>query len=248
MPFTALCQVADTSAAPEESQWLANPAYLFSAPTGRNIGQGEVLVGVRAIPVIGDERILGPKVLLNLGVTDRITLMSGYLFQTYGDEFQDGEAAVGASVNLGSAEAPFAIQAEANLPINHYLGRRLGEVVITGARQWGDTRRALTAGGGWRGSRSLCRAEWEGCEQMWNGDWFALFGGYLSLNDNVQFVSENYLRSGSIGTLNGIRAGIGGLTVDVAFGCRAYVGFGVGADCDDGLQLGGSYRLDLTRR
>lgn len=248
IPRAAVSQVTDTSTAAETLRWTPNSSYLFSAPTGRTLGVGELLVGIRTVPIgFGDRQILGPMALLDFGVSDRVTLMSGYWFQSYGED-QDGAAVVGASANLGSADAPVAIQVQANLPINHYLGRRLSELSVTGVRQWGDERNALTVGGGWSGARSLCRPEWEGCEVEWHGNLFGLVGGYLSLSDHVQLVSENYLgRSGSLETLTGIRAGIAGLTVGVALGCEAYVGMGIGADCDQGVQLSASYQLGLIR-
>lgn len=242
-PGEAVSQVADTSAVAETLRWTPSTSYLLSAPTGRTLGAGELLVGVRAVRVGGDRQILGPLALVDFGVTDRITLMSGYWFQSSGEE-QDGAAVVGASVNLGSVDAPLAVQAQANLPINHYLGRRLSELAVTGVRQWGDTSRALTVGAGWSGARSLCRPEWEGCQAEWRGNVFGLLGGYLSVSDHIQLVSENYLgRSGSLETLTGIRAGFGGLTVGVALGCEVYLG----TDCDQGLQLSAAYQIGLIR-
>lgn len=192
--------------------------------------------------------MLGPLALLDLGVTDRVTLMSGYWFQSYGDH-QDGAAIVGASANFGSADAPLAVQLQANLPINHFLGRRLNRLTATGVRQWGDARKALTLGGGWRGAKSLCRPEWVGCEAEWHGNLFGLVGGYVSLSDHVQFVSENHLRGGGLlETLTGIRGGTGDLTVGAALGCQAYAGMGVGFNCHKGVQLSGSYQFELIRK
>jgi hypothetical protein len=246
-PRAAVSQVTDTSAVAETPPWTPSTSYLLSAPTGRTLRAGELLAGVRAGRIGGDRQILGPLALLDFGVTDRITLMSGYWFQAHGED-QDGAAVVGASANLGSADAPLAVQVQANLPINHYLGRRLSELAVMGVKQWGDASKALTAGGGWSGARSLCRPEWEGCQAEWHGNVFGLLGGYLSLSDHVQLVSENYLgRPGSLETVTGIRAGYGGLTVGVALGCEAYAGMGFGADCDQGVQLSASYQLDLIR-
>jgi hypothetical protein len=246
-PRTAVSQVTDTSAVAETTPWTPSTSYLFSAPTGRTLGAGELLVGVRAVHLRGDRQILGPLALLDFGLTDRIALTSGYWFQSYGQD-QDGAAVVGASANIGSADAPLAVQVQANLPINHYLGRRLSELAVMGVRQWGDASRALTVGGGWSGARSLCRPEWEGCQEEWHGNVFGLLGGYLSVSDHVQLVSENYLgRSGSLETLTGIRAGYEGLTIGVALGCEAYAGMGFGADCDQGVQLSASYQFRLIR-
>lgn len=245
-PTDAVSQVAGTST--DAAGWSPTSSYLISAPTGRTLGSGELLVGVRSVGVgSGERQILGPMALLDFGLSDRITLMSGYWFQSVGDD-QDGAAVVGATANLGSAAAPLSLQVQATLPINHYLDRRLSELSVTGARQWGDAGRALTLGGGWTGARSLCRPEWEGCRAEWHGTLFGLAGGYLSLTDHVQLVSENYLgRSGSLDTLTGIRAGFEDLTVGVALGCAAYAGMGFGADCDRGIQLSASYQLGLAR-
>lgn len=248
LPAVSLAQTSNApsdtastrNAGPAPADWTGNPSYLWVAPTGRTLGQGELLVGVRGVPD-------APAPLLDYGLTNRLTLMSGYVFRSHGTSpegtpIQDGEARIGANLQVGSADAPVAIRAQAHLPINHWLGRQLGDVELMGVRQWGDARTALTAGAGWRGFRSLCRPEWELCTEDWHGNWFALAGGYMSLGDHVQLVSENYLRSGSVETSTGIRAGARGLTVGAAVGCGAYAGMGVGADCS-GIQLNASYQL-----
>lgn len=252
LPSASLAQTndapSDTASArnvvPATADWTGNYSYLWAAPTGRTLGQGELLVGIRFVPD-------APAPLLDYGLTDRITLMSGYVFRSYGTSpegtpLQDGQAKIGASLQIGSADAPVAIRAQAHLPINHWLGRQLGDVELMGVRQWGDARTALTAGAGWRGYRSLCRPEWELCREDWQGNWFALGGGYVSLGNYVQLVSENYLRSGSVETSTGVRAGARGFTVGAAVGCGAFAGMGVGADCR-GIQLNASYQFRFNR-
>lgn len=236
--FTAPSVAAQVSENSVSKGWAGTPSYLFAAPTGGMLGQRGLIVGIHGFPD-------APTLRLDYGISDRVTLTSGYLFLSERDR-QEGEALVGAGLQLGSSEAPVVLQVRANLPINHWLGRRVGNVTVTGARQWGDARNALTAGVGWSGFRGLCSPEWEGCTREWSGSGLGLVGGYLSLGDHVQLVSENYLRFSSLQTSTGIRAGIGGFTAGVAFGCGVYAGIGMGAACE-GVQLSATYRVQFNR-
>jgi hypothetical protein len=242
----------DSVAAPRDSVpeagWAPDPSRLFEAPTGRTLPRGELFVGASASTPFSPLGRVGPipRLTAAYGVTSRVALRGG--FQGSPDHrTEDGRVLVGAELGMGSDSAPLALRGEVDFPLDHVYGRRMGNVVLQGARQFGTPERALVVGAGWQGYRGLCRPEWTGCRSDWHGSTFGLVGGIVPLGPNAQFVTENRLRIESITTTTGARFGVGRVTAGVAVRGLASALFGGGVRFD-GLLLSASYRTPLRQR
>lgn len=238
----------DSVAAPRDSVpeagWAPDPSRLFEAPTGRTLARGELLVDASTIALGGFGPV--PGLTAAYGVTPRLALRGG--FQGSPDHrTEDGRVLVGAELGMGSDSAPLALRGEVEFPLDNEYGRRMGNVVLQGARQLGKAERPLVLGAGWQGFRGLCRPEWTGCRRDWSGSWFVLAGGAVPLGRHAQFVTENRLRLGSITTTTGVRFGVGRVTAGVAARGLASGLFGGGVHLD-GLLVSASYRAPLRQR